>query len=111
MAPSHAELALTCGRKILERLRGGQGKSKFSYSLRMVLATGKLAGRIVGGRFQVFGDPLAVAKRLEALQISKRSQILCTSETLAYIPAAVSSDPVGRVKGVAGNEVPVFEFS
>ncbi len=110
-APSHAELALACGRKILECLRGSQEKSKFSYSLRVVLATGKLAGRSVGGKFQVFGDPLAVAKRLEALQISKRSQILCTSETLAYIPADVSSQPVGRVKGVTGNEVAVFEFS
>jgi class 3 adenylate cyclase len=111
VAPSHAELALACGRKILECLRVAQGKSKLPYSLRIVLATGKLAGRSVGGRFQVSGDPLAVAKRLETLQISKRGQILCTSETLAHIPSGVRSEPVGRVKGAAGNEVTVFEFS
>jgi adenylate cyclase len=110
-APSHAELALACSRKILERLREARAKSKISYSLRIVLATGKLTGRSVGGRFQVFGDPLAVAKRLEASQISKRDQILCTSETLAHIPGGVRPKPVGRAKGASGGEVTVFEFS
>lgn len=111
IAPSHAELALACSRKVLERLRVAQGKNKLSYSLRIVLATGKLAGRSVGGRFQVFGDPLAAAKRLETLAVAKLGHILCTSETLAHIPSGVSSEPVGRVKGSAGNEVAVFEFS
>ena len=110
VSPSHAELALTCGRKILERLREAQGKSRFSYSLRIVLATGKLAGTSLGGRFQVLGDPLAIAKRLETFQISKRSQILCTSETLAHIPSGARPEPVGHVKGASGDEVAVFEF-
>ena len=110
VAPSHAELALACGRKILERLQKGSENSKFSYSLRIILATGQLDGRSVGGRFQVFGQPLAVAKRLEALQISKHSQILCTSETLACIPTGNSSDPIGQIKGAEGNDVMVYAF-
>jgi class 3 adenylate cyclase len=109
--PSHAELAFDCARKILKQMQENQGKSRLTTSLRIVLATGKLAGRSIGGRFQVFGDPLAVAKRLEGLKPRKHGRVICTSETLAYIPGAQPAEPVGHVKGVSGQDVPVFEFS
>jgi class 3 adenylate cyclase len=102
---------LACSRKILERRREAQRTNEFSRALRIILATGNLTGRTIEGRFQVFGDPLAVAKRLETVQKSENSQIICTSETLAHIDGIARPQPVGHVKGASGDQVDVFVFS
>lgn len=110
LAPSHAELALATGRKLLSRRQPINFGAGIEYHLRIAVATGTMTGDWIGGRFQVVGAPHAVAQRLQQMDVPRRSQLLCTSETLDYVAQIESSEAVGRIKGVSGDEVPVFEL-
>jgi class 3 adenylate cyclase len=111
LAPSHAELALATGRKVLRGVPQTNSETGIEFHLRIALATGKMTADWIGGRFQVVGAPYAVAQRLVQMNIPRRSQLLYTSETLDYVAQKEPSEPIGQIKGVSGEDVPVFEFT
>jgi class 3 adenylate cyclase len=110
LSPSHAELALATGRKVLKDLRRINSESGIEIHLRIALGTGKMTGDWIGGRFQVVGAPYAVVQRLDQMDFPRRSQVLYTSETLDCIAQKEASEPIGKIKGVSGQDVPVFEL-
>ena len=69
-----------------------------------------MTGAMIGGQLQFVGDPWITIKRLESFKISKKSQMLYTSETLAHISTSETPTPVGRIKGQR-ETVPVIEFT
>src|SRR5436190_3883593 len=59
--PSHAELALETGKRVLALRRQVQSETGIELHLRIALATGTMTGDWIGGRFQVVGAPYAAA--------------------------------------------------
>ena len=110
LAPSHADLALATGRKVLRGLRQINSETGIEIHLRIALGTGKMTGDWIGGRFQVVGAPYAVAQRLDRMDFPRRSQLLYTSETLDCVSQKEASEPIGKIKGASGQDVPVFEL-
>jgi hypothetical protein len=106
--PSHADLALACGQKILSQWKSSIGAPPLR--LRITLATGKMSVAVVGGQFQVYGVPMTVADRMQQLPGAERSQLLFTSETKACFSQPVSARSVGFVLASPGEDVEVFEL-
>jgi class 3 adenylate cyclase len=110
LTPSHADLALATGRKVLRGLRQINSETGIEIHLRITLGTGKMTADWIGGRFQVVGAPYAVAQRLDQMDFPRRSQLLYTSETLDYITQKETCEAIGKIKGASGQDVPVFEL-
>ncbi len=110
-SPSHGAIALETGRRILAESKRIQTESGFSLQLRVGVTTGKLILDTVGGHPQVYGAPFATAQRLLALAVPRRSQLLCTSETLELVADRPTSDPIATVQGCSGQQVQVFELT
>jgi class 3 adenylate cyclase len=110
-SPSHATVALETGRRILAESKRVRTESGFSFQVRVGVTTGKMTVDIVGGRPQVYGAPFTTAQRLLALTAPRRSQLLCTSETLELVPHRPPLDSIASVQGWSGQDVRVFEFT
>jgi len=107
---SHAQLAFQCGATICSRLTRPKSPV-LSPHLRIALGTGQLTGRLILGRYQVFGVARTTAERLQGLNLQRRTSMLYTSETLALIRDLVpQTEPVGKFTRTTGEEVHVFEY-
>ncbi len=109
--PMHAELAMQCGRAILQQRQNEQSQLQFCPHLCILIATGKMTGAMIGGQIQFVGDPWITTKRLEAFRKSKKSQMLYASEALARLCTPEAPKPIGHIKEGGGTEVPVFEYT
>ena len=110
-SPSHAHVAVETARKILAESRKVQTGTGFSFQVRVAVTTGKMTVDTIGGSPQVFGPPFTTAKRLLDSAVPRRSNVLCTSETLELVPDRARSDSIAMIRGCSGQEVPVFEFT
>jgi adenylate cyclase len=109
-SPSHADLALDCAREILRcRHQEAQAIEIARPSVRIALASGKMAVTEIHGRLQVYGLAVGLAERIFQLQ-ERRTGLLFTSETAALFSRAVASTIVGHVQCPGEQEVPVFQL-
>ena len=96
---------------ILAESQRVQAETGFSLQVRIAVTTGRMTVNTIGGRPQVFGAPFTTAQRLLELPVVRRSHLLCTSETLELIYSRPPSDVIATIRGCAGQDVPVFEFT
>jgi len=108
--PSHGELALACGLRILKEFRRLQSNEPFSMNIRIALGTGDMSGDLIAGRIQVVGPAWNTARQLMDLGRPQGSSMLCTQETLDIAPSlAVPLRSAGRIQHGSGKEVDVYE--
>jgi class 3 adenylate cyclase len=107
--PSHSEMAMACGRKLLETRSGSNSNGSARYTLHVFIATGKITVGIIGDRPQVVGEPWAIVKKMEAFVRPGKSQMLYTSQTSRQFSSP--SAQVGQITGASGDVLPVFEFT
>jgi class 3 adenylate cyclase len=107
---SHALLAFRCGASICRRLSQPKSPDPKPH-VRITLGTGAMAGGVTGGRHQIVGVGCTTAKRLQELDLPRRTSMLYTSETLAYVEGETPrTEPVARFTRTTGEEVEVYEY-
>lgn len=109
--PTHQELALQCGRRILaeqKRIPPGVG---LSFDIHIFVATGRMTVGLIGGQLQAVGEPWVLVKRMEPFVVQKRSQILYASDVPEHQLIDEFSSAIGRIKRSSGVDIPVFEYT
>jgi class 3 adenylate cyclase len=108
--PSHALRAFRCGASICRRLSQPKPLDP-GPCVRIALGTGAMVGGFTLGRYQLVGSACTTAKRLHGLDLPRRTSMLYTSETLAFVEGeAPRTGPVARFTKTTGEEVEVYEY-
>jgi class 3 adenylate cyclase len=107
---THALLAFRCGASICKRLSQPKSPDLRPY-VRFSLGTGGIAGGLITGRPHIVGVACTTAKRLRELDLPRRTSMLYTSETLAFLEGETPlTAPVARLTRTTGEEVEVYEY-
>jgi class 3 adenylate cyclase len=110
LEPSHALLAFRCGAAICRRLCEPKSSDPWP-CVRITLGTGTMAGGFILGRYNLVGVACTTAKRLQGLDLPRRTSMLYTPETLALVEGeAPRTGPVARFTRTTGEEVEVYEY-
>jgi class 3 adenylate cyclase len=107
---SHAVLAFRCGAMMCTRLAKLKSTGP-KPDVRIALGTGAMAGVTALGRLQIFGVASSTAKRLLELDLPRRTSMLYTSETLAFLEGETPRTvPVARLARRTGEALEVYEY-
>jgi class 3 adenylate cyclase len=107
---SHALLAFRCGVSICRRLSQPKSPDPRPH-VRITLGTGAMVGGLIVGRRHIVGVACTTATRLQKLDLPRRTSMLYTSETLAFVEGETPrTEPVARFTRTTGGEVEVYEY-
>ena len=107
---SHALLAFRCGASICRRLSQSKSPGPRPH-VRIALGTGAIAGGLIVGRHQIVDVACTTAKGLQELDLPRRTSMLYTSETLAFVEGETPrTEPVARFTRTTGAAAEVYEY-
>jgi class 3 adenylate cyclase len=107
---SHALLAFRCGASICRRLSQAKPPDSRPH-VRIALGTGSVAGGLSMGRRHIVGVACITAKRLQELDLPRRTSMLYTSETLPFVEGETPrTAPVAQITRTTGEVLEVYEY-
>ena len=100
--PDHSENIINAAIDIIAYLNGRNAKSKYKWEVRIGIDTGEVVGGIIGTKkyiFDIFGDPVNTASRLESNSQTMRIHVSERTHNLVKNKFKFEEQPPLEVKG------------